>query len=98
MVAISASISSSGGSTVRNSRSPAAVGDTLRFGAGQKPDAEPHLQLADGLAQCGLRDAQFGGRFREASLASHGHQGTQIVQFPRCIYQLRLWAFADFSA
>ncbi len=28
-------------------------------GAGQEPDAEPCLELANGVAQCGLRNATF---------------------------------------
>ena len=67
-------------------------------GTGQKPDAQPRLKLADGLAECRLRDAQLGGRFVKLRSRPTATRARRSSKCPRCIYQLRLWALEDFSA
>ncbi|MCY1363937.1 hypothetical protein D9M69_507200 [compost metagenome] len=49
-------------------------------GAGQQADAETCLQRANGLAQGGLRYAQFARRPSETAGTSDCHEGIQVIQ------------------
>ena len=53
----------------RRSRSPASVAECTARRAGEQAYAEPLLQLADGMAQCGRGDADLRGGAGEAALA-----------------------------
>ena len=48
-------------------------------GAGQQPQAEPFLEVADCLAQRRRRHAQFGGGAGEALLAGNRREGGKVV-------------------
>ena len=48
-------------------------------GARQQTDAETRLELADGVAERGLRDADLRGRLGEASLLRHGEEREEAV-------------------
>ena len=56
-------------------------------GAGQKPDAEPGLEFAHGVAQRRLRHAEPGRGFGEALLPRHGEEGHKVIQMAA----LHLW-------
>ena len=47
--------------------------------AGQEPEAEPLLEASHRVAQCGLRDAELGGGFGEATLPRDRQEGDQVV-------------------
>ena len=49
-------------------------------GPGQQPDAQPRLELADGLAEGGLRGAQLCGSAREAACLRNGLQSQEVGQ------------------
>src|SRR3954471_16930973 len=46
----------------------------------EKPDSKLVLEAADGLAQCGTRDAQMHCSFRKARALGHGHKHVQFGQ------------------
>ena len=64
-------------------------GDAAR-GAGQQPDAEPRFELADGVAQRGLRDAELRCRLGEAALSRHGEEGEEVVEMSARAFMILL--------
>ena len=49
-------------------------------GAGQQPDAEPRFELADGVAQRRLRDAELRRRLGEAPLPPDGEESDEVIE------------------
>ena len=46
----------------------------------QQPHAKPALELADGMAEGGLRDAKLGGGLGEGALAADGLEGLEVIE------------------
>ena len=54
--------------------------------AGQQAQAQARLQIAHGLAQRRLRDAELRGGLGEAALARDGHESRDVVQVVSAIH------------
>jgi len=76
--AISASICSKAGLSVRSSRWPAYVGATLRVVRASKRSPKRDSSRRMGVAQRGLRDPKLCGSARAAALLQDGDEGRKI--------------------